>query len=76
MFRSCDLVKERPRYVPPNEGRQLARKKIKQKFVILITNMFCFMKVVSTIEKWTNFDPKSNGMEMKLVGYIMQKGSS
>jgi hypothetical protein len=38
--------------------------------------MFCLMKEVSTIETWTNFDPWLNGMGMKFVGYIMQKGSS
>jgi hypothetical protein len=38
--------------------------------------MFPLMKEVSTIETWTNFDPWSNAMEMKFVGYIMQKGSS
>ncbi len=35
-----------------------------------------FMKEVSTTETWTNSNPWLNGMRMKYVGYIMQKGSS
>jgi hypothetical protein len=37
--------------------------------------MFHLMKKVSTVQTWTNFDPWLNGMGMKFVGYIMQKGS-
>jgi hypothetical protein len=57
MFKLCILVKEWPRYVPPNEGAPFAGKKIRTNTYHLNNqHMFHLMKKVSTTKTWTNLD--------------------